>query len=262
MEKLIEFLKYVRDNHVEELARESIKNSKEMKLPILKLFEHLPEEALIQQSIKGTHDFVDTLVDGTYQEKQMANLKLWEEDKLPGISKDSIEPTDLVLIYIIQKKGYFKFIPQYTKDVQLAIDIVLEMEQLHLSSQLAGINLMFNMRKKVEADLETTNKELEAFSYSVSHDLRAPLRAIHGFTKLLKENYKNKLDEDGIEMMDIVTSNTERMGLLIDDLLSFSRLGRKEMQLGRVNMTEVAKDALEEIRKGYNGNFKSRVNIY
>ncbi|HTA82986.1 MAG TPA: ATP-binding protein, partial [Bacteroidia bacterium] len=247
MEKLIDFLKFIQKNHIEEVARESLKDSREMNLPILKLFAHVPDEVLIPQSIKGINDFVDSLVDGTYLEKQMASLKLWEEDKLPGIKKEDIEPTDLVLIYVIQKKGYFKFIPLYTKDSQLAIDIVLEMEALHFASQNEGVNLLFKMRKNAEAQLELANKELESFSYSVSHDLRAPLRAIHGYTKILLEDYSPSFDSEAQRMMNSVMRNTERMGQLIDDLLSFSRMGKKEMVITKVNMTDLARSSWNEI---------------
>jgi len=249
MEKLIDFLQYVRNNHAESVAKQSLKDCREMEVPILKLFTHIPDEVLIAQSVKGIHDFVDSLVDGTYEQKQLDNLKLWEEDKLPGITKDSISPTDLVLIYLIQKKGYFSLIPEYTKDVQLAIDIVLAMENLHLSSQNRAINLMFNLRKQSEAQLELANKELEAFSYSVSHDLRAPLRAIHGFTRILLEDYVSKLDDDAQQMMKSVINNTEKMGQLIDDLLAFSRLGKKELQITKINMNEMAQSALDEVRR-------------
>lgn len=247
MEKLIGFLKYIQVHHLQDVAKASLKEAKTMDLPLLKLFAHIPEEALLQQSVKGINDFVENLIDGTYQQKQIANLKLWEEDKLPGLSKDSIEPTDLVLAFVIQKRAYFKFIPEYTGDSQLAIDIVLEMEALHLSSQREGISLMFKLRKQAEAQLELANKELESFSYSVSHDLRAPLRAIHGYTKIIQEDYTSKIDPEAQRMMNLVMSNTAKMSQLIDDLLTFSRMGKKELLVTPINMTELARNAWIEI---------------
>jgi light-regulated signal transduction histidine kinase (bacteriophytochrome) len=98
------------------------------------------------------------------------------------------------------------------------------------------------------AQLEAANKELEAFSYSVSHDLRSPLRAIDGFSKIVIEGYYDKLDEEGRRLLNIVRDNTQKMGQLIDDLLSLSRLGRKEIQISDIDMTELAKSVFDELK--------------
>jgi light-regulated signal transduction histidine kinase (bacteriophytochrome) len=89
--------------------------------------------------------------------------------------------------------------------------------------------------------LEAANKELEAFSYSVSHDLRAPLRSVHGFTKILLEDYEASLDEEGKRICGIISSSATQMGELIDDLLSFSRIGRSSMNPSEIDMKKMAK---------------------
>jgi len=101
-------------------------------------------------------------------------------------------------------------------------------------------------RKHMEAALRETNAELEAFSYSVSHDLRAPLRAIDGFARILLEDHGGKLDAEGRRVADVIRTNTQRMGALIDDLLTFSRLGRTELVAAEVDMQRLARAVVEE----------------
>jgi light-regulated signal transduction histidine kinase (bacteriophytochrome) len=98
------------------------------------------------------------------------------------------------------------------------------------------------------AQLEAANKELEAFSYSVSHDLRAPLRAIDGFSQMIMEDYSDKLDNEGKRILSVIRSNTKKMGQLIDDLLAFARLGRKKIDLSEINMDRVAKAVFDELK--------------
>ena len=108
-------------------------------------------------------------------------------------------------------------------------------------------------RKEVEkelakhrAHLEIANKELEAFSYSVSHDLRAPLRAIDGFTQILIEDYASKLDEQGKRLGSTIHYNAKKMGKLIDDLLAFSRLGRAAMTITKIDMKNMVNAIYQE----------------
>ncbi len=96
--------------------------------------------------------------------------------------------------------------------------------------------------------LETANKELESFSYSVSHDLRAPLRAIAGFATILTEDHESQLNADARRCLDVIRTNITQMNKLINDLLGFSRLGRQTMTVSTVNMDELARFVAEEQR--------------
>jgi PAS domain S-box-containing protein len=98
------------------------------------------------------------------------------------------------------------------------------------------------------AELEAANKELEAFSYSVSHDLRTPLRAIDGFSHILLEDYAGKLDDEGKRLLKVVRDNTNRMAQLIDDILKFSRTGRVEMALSEIDMEKQAREVFAELQ--------------
>lgn len=95
--------------------------------------------------------------------------------------------------------------------------------------------------------LEDSNRELEAFSYSVSHDLRAPLRAIDGFVRILMDDYAPSLDDEGRRICGVIRDNAARMGQLIEDLLTLSRLGRTGLQPSRVDMERMARTVFEEI---------------
>ena len=93
---------------------------------------------------------------------------------------------------------------------------------------------------------------MEAFSYSISHDLRAPLRGIIGFANILEEDYGSKLDDEAKRITSIIKKNTSRMGTLIDDLLSFSRTGRQELLKTNVDTNKLVNDVIEEFDSNKN----------
>jgi len=99
------------------------------------------------------------------------------------------------------------------------------------------------------AQLEAANKELEAFNYSVSHDLHTPLRHIDGFADLLQKHAASILDEKGRGHLDVISDSAKRMGKLIDDLLVFSRMGRHDMRQGRVDLNDVIKTSSRNMRR-------------
>ncbi len=103
------------------------------------------------------------------------------------------------------------------------------------------------------AELEAANKELEAFSYSVSHDLKAPLRAIDGFSRILEHDYAQRLDAEGQRVLSVIRDNSQRMQRLIDDLLAFSRMGRQDIRLVNIDTRELVQDIFDELTAGVSG---------
>ncbi len=130
--------------------------------------------------------------------------------------------------------------------IAMVLDVT---ERKGAEERMADLNAELERRVARRTELLTeANRELEAFSYSVSHDLRAPLRAIDGFSRILSEEKGSQLDDEGRRLLGIVSGNARKMGQLIDDLLTFSRSSRAEMRRTRVDMTALAQAAFAEAR--------------
>jgi PAS domain S-box-containing protein len=139
---------------------------------------------------------------------------------------------------------------QQTEDnLRLALDTATRAER-EVRELNAGLEQRIRERT---LSLESANKELEAFSYSVSHDLRAPLRGIDGWSLALLEDYGDQLDERALEYLGRVRSEAQRMGLLIDDLLQLSRVARADIAPARVNLTAVADGIVSRLREAHPG---------
>ena len=114
------------------------------------------------------------------------------------------------------------------------------------------VELNVSLEQKIierTSQLEAANKELESFSYSVSHDLRSPLRAINGFTQILVEDYADKFDKEGKIVINEIIVNSIKMGQLIDNLLEFSHIGKQNVSIANVNMKELIESVIVELRQ-------------
>lgn len=154
--------------------------------------------------------------------------------------------TDNPNVFKGYEKGAFSFITKPFKPEILINKVKLFVEKHQQEIALYELNL--DLQKK-NVELLDMNKELESFSYSVSHDLRTPLRAINGFAHILHEDHESYLDPDAKRLLGLIKENAIKMGVLIDDLLEFSKLGRKEINKSVVEMAGLWNAALEEINK-------------
>jgi signal transduction histidine kinase len=135
----------------------------------------------------------------------------------------------------------------------------IEKEKRAAELIVTNLELAYQERRGKElmlanSELKKAQEELESFSYSVSHDLRAPIRAINGYTQILVEDYADSIDEEGKKVLQSVIQNSKKMGLLIDDLLAFSKLGRKQVTTTTIDMSALLTGIISEIiiEKGEN----------
>ncbi len=125
-------------------------------------------------------------------------------------------------------------------------------ERKQAEQKIWELNQQLEMRvQQRTAELTAANKELESFSYSVSHDLRSPLRGIDGFSKALLERYQDQLDDKGKHYLNRIRSGTQRMGELIDDLLQLSRVTRSQMRPTQVNLSAIAQEIAQELSQNH-----------
>lgn len=174
----------------------------------------------------------------------IANGKIWRGELKNKAKDGTIYWVDTTIIPFLNESG------KPYQYVAIRSDI---------TSRKTAEEKLNQLNEELEERVRQRTEELEAFSYSVSHDLRSPLRAVNGYARILEEDYLPVLDEEGRRLLSEVQYNAVRMGVLIDDLLDFSRLGRKEINKSFIDMTELAASCLRELNKG--GQHKAEVKI-
>jgi len=164
MKDLKTFAQFVRTKRLRDLAVEYLRIISSMNIPLVKLvierkiFPDLTEEKSIVQTMAGLDKFLLSIEDDTLLGNIKVSLKQWEEDKLPvpGIFKNDIQPADLILIYVAQKKSLYKFLPEYAEDPADVVKIISELENFYMQIQKDAFELLFNIHKETERNLKDT----------------------------------------------------------------------------------------------------------
>jgi PAS domain S-box-containing protein len=204
---------------------------------------------------------ITRLADGIYLEVNDAFVGLTGYSRAELIGHTSTElklVADLkqreAAVEQLKNEGSVKHLEMTIRDRSGRIHEVLSsIETIVISGEKYAINVIYDIteRKSAEERLAAANKELEAFSYSVSHDLRAPLRSIIGYTEILQEDFAGVLNEEGNKTLAIIQQNGFKMNRLIDDLLKFSKLGKQELQKAEVNNNELVSDIVQTTRSEF-----------
>lgn len=172
-----------------------------------------------------------------------------DENKFLGyrVSNRDITEQKEIEQQLLKSKDEVNNLLEITNNSRVALLSMVEDLKL-TQTELEKINNELEERVELRtSQLQAANKELEAFSYSVSHDLRAPLRGVSGFANMLIEDYGDKMDDEAKRICNAIIDNSKRMGILIDDLLSFSRLARKDLNKSEIDMKTLFNSIYHEV---------------
>jgi light-regulated signal transduction histidine kinase (bacteriophytochrome) len=178
-----------------------------------------------------------------YRQTQQATLNILEDLEM---DKESLRNIQRATLNILEDLDNEKAIVEARR-----IELMHEVEERkHAEAEVSTLNQELEQRVLDRTEqLQLANKELESFAYSVSHDLRAPLRALDGFSQAILEDYVGRIDNQGQDYLQRIRAAAQRMGQLIDDMLKLSRLTRGELLQQSIDLTALAHEVVEELKK-------------
>jgi PAS domain S-box-containing protein len=225
------------------------------------MFDDIPKESInVYEVIRTGKSKYFPSISIDYFDGKNTNLELLSVLKNLGLSSLIIVPLksrnkilgSITLVMKESNRNYDEDDLLFAEEIASRAAIAIDNVKLYNESQSINVELEKRVKQRTE-QLEAANNELETFSYSVSHDLKAPLRAIEGFTKIILEEHSNNFDDEAKRMFNIVVSNTSRMSQLIEDLLEFSRITRIHMNKVNIDMMKLVENVFTELKNLENG---------
>lgn len=197
-----------------------------------------------------------------YSENEALKMKIWNiiptymENEMGAILNDILEGNKVQFLESKRITKHGKLI-DVLFSAAVIIDAGIDLKSIAITERdITEQKIADEQIRQLNSDLQTnvlqleaTNKDLESFSYSISHDLRSPLRALNAYSKIIGEDYAAMLDDEAKRLFGNIKDNVQKMEMLIDNLLEFSRIGRKEVLKWKVNMKQMVEDILKEIGK-------------
>jgi PAS domain S-box-containing protein len=153
MKDLRGFSSFLKRYHLDAMSVENLDLAFEMEIPLIQLYAHLPRQQLIDGSRQSYELFLSTIEDGTAVDRAKENIALWEEDRIPGFAQSNLGPSDLILLYALQKKVLLKFLPEYTRNIVEVVNIIHELDAYYMEVQNLAIQALFRIKKKTSDKL-------------------------------------------------------------------------------------------------------------
>ncbi|MFN3431842.1 MAG: response regulator, partial [Candidatus Sericytochromatia bacterium] len=258
---LSDFATYLHDHHFEEMVAEELRLAHEMQPPLLRLFPDPPGlRRVVADTLRAK---LAALAEGREYEQALASFRAWEADALPGVPREAVVATDLVLAYSAEKQTLLRFLPRFTEDLESALALTTELErhytqvtdaafQTFARVQLEGANQRLELAnrelqvknealERLNVEAEAANRLKSEFLANMSHELRTPMNSIIGFTELVLTKKSAQVDPRSRGDLEVVLRNAQNLLALINDILDISKIeaGKTTLFPSAVDLAEV-----------------------
>jgi PAS domain S-box-containing protein len=222
LDNLQKYASFLYKNHLAELVRIDLERNKLVDLPLLKMFTHLSEEELLKLSYKGMEDYLIPIIEGKALDGILLSMEKWKADQLPGISRNSINASDIALIYNVRKHSLINFLPLYTKDISEVIQIIREIEDFYTFQESLAIQTYSEIRKDELRQSESRLKNAQSLANLGNWEYDPEKQTIIWSDQLYKIY--------GFELGVKITAELIQKAILPEDMDSLSKSIREAIQ--------------------------------